>query len=177
MEEYAREPCPYRIVDDCGGAFMMGAIGGGIFSFVKGWRNSPAGQRLYGSIGAVKTRAPVLGGNLAVWGGLFSTFDCCLMGIRGKEDPWNSIGSGAITGAVLAARGGPSAALRSAALGAVLLALIEGIGIGITRMTAEQFKPVMPQPPDPAQLPPKPFNPTPQPIQPGSEFDYQPQYQ
>ena len=33
---------PYRIVDDCGGAFMMGAIGGGIFSFVKGWRNSPA---------------------------------------------------------------------------------------------------------------------------------------
>ena len=40
-----------------------------------------------------------------MWGGLFSTFDCCLMGIRGKEDPWNSIGSGAITGAVLAARG------------------------------------------------------------------------
>lgn len=27
------------------------------------------------------------------------------MGLRGKEDPWNSIGSGAITGAVLAARG------------------------------------------------------------------------
>ena len=32
---------PYRIVDDCGGAFAMGAIGGGIFSFMKGWRNSP----------------------------------------------------------------------------------------------------------------------------------------
>jgi len=32
---------PYRIVDDCGGAFAMGAIGGGIFSLVKGWRNSP----------------------------------------------------------------------------------------------------------------------------------------
>lgn len=44
-------------------------------------------------------------GNFAVWGGLFSTFDCCLMGLRGKEDPFNSIGSGAITGAVLAARG------------------------------------------------------------------------
>lgn len=37
--------------------------------------------------------------------------------------------------------GGPSAAVRSAAVGAVLLALIEGIGICITRMTAEQFKP------------------------------------
>lgn len=47
----------------------------------------------------------ITAGNFAVWGGLFSTFDCCLMGLRGKEDPWNSIGSGAITGAVLAARG------------------------------------------------------------------------
>lgn len=38
------------------------------------------------------------------------------------------------------------------------------------------FVVVMPQPPDPSQLPPKPFNPTPQPTQ-GSEFDYQPQFQ
>ena len=37
--------------------------------------------------------------------------------------------------------GGPSAAVRSAAVGAILLALIEGVGICITRMTAEQFKP------------------------------------
>ena len=27
MEEYAREPCPWRIIDDCGGAFSMGLIG------------------------------------------------------------------------------------------------------------------------------------------------------
>uniref|UniRef100_A0A3Q2Y2Y7 Translocase of inner mitochondrial membrane 17 homolog B (yeast) n=1 Tax=Hippocampus comes TaxID=109280 RepID=A0A3Q2Y2Y7_HIPCM len=42
MEEYAREPCPWRIVDDCGGAFTMGAIGGGVFQAVKGFRNAPA---------------------------------------------------------------------------------------------------------------------------------------
>lgn len=36
MEEYAREPCPYRIVDDCGGAFAMGCIGGGVFQAIKG---------------------------------------------------------------------------------------------------------------------------------------------
>ena len=82
-----------------------------------------------------------ISGNFGVWGGLFSTFECCLMGVRRKEDPWNSIGSGALTGAVLAARGGPSAAVSAAAIGAVLLALIEGVGIAITRMTAEQFKP------------------------------------
>ncbi|EDV19670.1 uncharacterized protein TRIADDRAFT_33100 [Trichoplax adhaerens] len=141
MEEYAREPCPYRIIDDCGGAFSMGCIGGGVFSLVKGYRNSPPGKRLVGSITAIKTRAPVLGGNFAVWGGLFSTFDCCLIKLRNKEDPWNSIGSGALTGAVLAARGGLSSSLRSAAVGGILLALIEGVGIAITRMTAEQFKP------------------------------------
>ncbi|XP_044299548.1 mitochondrial import inner membrane translocase subunit Tim17-B isoform X2 [Varanus komodoensis] len=41
MEEYAREPCPWRIVDDCGGAFTMGMIGGGVFQAVKGFRNAP----------------------------------------------------------------------------------------------------------------------------------------
>ncbi|XP_062522618.1 mitochondrial import inner membrane translocase subunit Tim17-B-like [Corticium candelabrum] len=157
MEEaYQRDPCPYRILDDCGAAFSMGAIGGAAFHLVKGYRNSPPGARMLGALSAVKTRAPVLGGNFAVWGGLFSSFDCMLMGIRRRDDPWNSIGSGAITGAVLAARGGLSASLRSAAIGAILLALIEGVGIAITRMTAEQFKPVMPQLPDPHQLPPSP---------------------
>jgi len=29
-------------VDDCGGAFTMGAIGGGIFQAVKGFRNAPS---------------------------------------------------------------------------------------------------------------------------------------
>lgn len=29
-------------MDDCGGAFTMGAIGGGIFQAVKGFRNAPS---------------------------------------------------------------------------------------------------------------------------------------
>lgn len=33
---------PWRIVDDCGGAFTMGAIGGGVFQAIKGFRNAPA---------------------------------------------------------------------------------------------------------------------------------------
>lgn len=43
-------------------------------------------------------------GNFAVWGGLFSGIDCCLVYMRKKEDPWNSITSGALTGAILSAR-------------------------------------------------------------------------
>lgn len=135
--EHSREPCPDRILDDVGGAFSMGAIGGSIWHFVKGMRNSPRGQRLLGGVDAVKLRAPVLGGSFAVWGGLFSTFDCALSGIRGVEDPYNAIASGAITGGVLAARSGARAAARSAAIGGVLLAVIEGLGIMLTRMTAE----------------------------------------
>lgn len=44
MEEYSREPCPWRIVDDCGGAFAMGCIGGGLFQAIKGFRNAPSGM-------------------------------------------------------------------------------------------------------------------------------------
>ncbi|XP_064400515.1 mitochondrial import inner membrane translocase subunit Tim17-B-like [Halichondria panicea] len=156
MEELQREPCPWRILEDCGAAFVMGCIGGGVFSYWKGYRNSPPGTRLRGGLSAVKVRAPVLGGNFGVWGGLYSTFDCMLISIRDKEDPWNSIGSGAITGAILAARSGAKASLGAAVAGGVILAVIEGVGIAINRAVSEQFKPVMPVIPDPQQLPPTP---------------------
>jgi hypothetical protein len=45
----------------------------------------------------MKARAPVLGGNFGVWGGLFSTFDCAVKGVRKKEDPWNAIIAGFFT--------------------------------------------------------------------------------
>ena len=32
---------PWRIVDDCGGAFTMGTIGGAVFQSIKGFRNAP----------------------------------------------------------------------------------------------------------------------------------------
>lgn len=81
-------------------------------------------------------RAPVLGGNFGVWGGLFSTFDCAMKGMRKKEDPWNAIGAGFMTGGALAIRGGFKAA-RNGAIGcAVLLAVIEGVGVGFQKMMA-----------------------------------------
>lgn len=108
MGEFSgREPCPARILDDIGGAFSMGAVGGSIWHSVKGFRNSPKGwsNSFKGSLEAVKARGPVVGGNFAVWGALFASFDCSFAALRHKEDPWNSIMSGAATGAVLAARG------------------------------------------------------------------------
>ncbi|KAK5895267.1 hypothetical protein CesoFtcFv8_011874 [Champsocephalus esox] len=114
MEEYAREPCPWRVVDDCGGAFTMGTIGGGVFQAIKGFRNAPAGvgHRLRGSANAVRVRAPHMGG-------------------------------------------GPLTMVGSAMMGGILLALIEGIGILLTRYTAQQFQNPLPFAEDPSQLPPK----------------------
>ena len=56
--------------------------------------------------------------------------------IFSQEDPWNSIISGAATGGILAARAGPRAMAGSAAVGGILLALIEGMGILFTKMMA-----------------------------------------
>jgi import inner membrane translocase subunit TIM17 len=71
-----------------------------------------------------------------VWGGLFSTFDCAIKGVRQKEDPWNLIASGFLTGGVLAARGGIGAATRSACFGAFVLAIIEGVSFATGRFTS-----------------------------------------
>ena len=33
---------PWRIVDDCGGAFALGTIGGTLFHSIKGFRHAPS---------------------------------------------------------------------------------------------------------------------------------------
>uniref|UniRef100_A0A8C6DWB6 Uncharacterized protein n=1 Tax=Moschus moschiferus TaxID=68415 RepID=A0A8C6DWB6_MOSMO len=37
----AQEPCPWRIVDDCGGTFIMGVTCDKVFQAVKGFCNDP----------------------------------------------------------------------------------------------------------------------------------------
>ncbi|KAH9312970.1 hypothetical protein KI387_028005, partial [Taxus chinensis] len=165
MPDHVREPCPDRILDDLGGAFSMGAVGGSVFHFIVGLKNSPRGERFHGGIQAVSLNAPRVGGSFAVWGGLFSTFDCGMVFLRQKEDPWNSIAAGAATGGFLQMRQGLASSTRSAIFGGVLLALIEGAGILMNKMLApppiprleEQFPPGMGYPGRsglPAGLPP-----------------------
>lgn len=132
-DEHEREPCPHRIIDDLGGAFAFGVLGGTIFHGFKGARNSPRGERFSGAVIAVQGNARRLGGSFAHWGGLFSVFDCTAAYVRGTEDPYNSIMAGFCTGATLAARGGASAALKSGMVGGVLLALMEGLNIAIQK--------------------------------------------
>ncbi|KXX81522.1 Mitochondrial import inner membrane translocase subunit tim17 [Madurella mycetomatis] len=154
--DHTRDPCPWVVLNDFGGAFCMGAVGGTIWHGVKGFRNSPYGERRLGAITAIKMRAPVLGGNFGVWGGMFSSFDCAVKGVRKKEDPYvmskfipqrlHSI-AGFFTGGALAIRGGYKAARNGAISCAILLAVIEGVGIGFQKMFAGATKLEAPQPP------------------------------
>lgn len=84
----------------------MGAIGGSIFHGIKGYRNAPTGikRRLNGGLITIRQKATVTGANFAAWGGMFSVVDCTLAYVRQKEDPWNSIASGFITGGLLQIR-------------------------------------------------------------------------
>jgi len=121
-------------------AILAGCVGGSIVHTFKGWRNAPKGKALRMALSQVRARSPVTGGNFAIWGGLFSIFDCSLAAVRRTEDAWNAIASGGLTGAVLAARAGPRAMARSAAIGAVLLAVIEGASVFLQRRIAEWQK-------------------------------------
>ncbi|VDN15217.1 unnamed protein product [Dibothriocephalus latus] len=153
MEEYVREPCPFRIVSDCGAAFAMGTIGGSLVHAYKGYRNAPTGyfRKMSSAMVSGRQRAPLVGGAFAVWGGMFTAVDCTLVFVRKKEDPWNSITSGAVTGAVLAVRHGPAAMAGQAVIGGIILAIIEGLGIMMNR-----FAPMLMQPPE---EPPSPSGP------------------
>ena len=72
-------------------------------------------------------------------------FDCALVAVRRKRTRGDPIASGALTGGVLQLRYGLPSAARSAAFGGFLLALIEGVSIALTRLTA-------PPPPVPEEM-------------------------
>lgn len=119
----------------------MGAIGGGLWNFAKAYRNAPFGERFASGLAGAKARAPILGGNFAVWGFLFSTCECTFISLRNKEDAINSVASGAISGGLLAVRSGWRASMMSALFGGVFLALIEGVGVSMNRLFAEGYRP------------------------------------
>ena len=98
MRAEDREPCPWRIVEDAGGAFVFGMVGGLVWHSVGGARNAPRGEVMQQMAYRVKTRVPIVAGSFAVWGLCFSCFDCTFTALRKKEDPWNAILSGAATG-------------------------------------------------------------------------------
>jgi import inner membrane translocase subunit TIM17 len=123
--QYHRTPCPGRIFEDLGSGFMIGCIGGSLFYFAKGLINAPKKQRILGGICHVRNRAALLGGSFGMWGGVFASMDCMMIYYRQKDDPYNAIVAGFLTGGILAFRGGAAVAFRNAVMGGAILGLIE----------------------------------------------------
>jgi len=123
----------------------MGMIGGGLLQGIKGFRDAPSGfnRRMVGSFKTTRMNAGRIAVGFAVWGGIFSSVDCTMVYMRQKNDPWNSIISGAATGAILSARAGPATMFSSALMGGVLLGVIEGANIALSNFGHL----MMPQPP------------------------------
>ena len=159
-----------------------GAIGGSIWHFIKGARNSPGGERIRGAMEAVRMRAPVLGGGLerTVYSICLHQRDFCLTTgaqVTSRSGAGCSLASTAHT--LRCARrktlgtqlwpghppvacwrlevrlapgpfngrthlrfcgpaAGAKAIVRNAAVGGILLAMIEGVGIVIQKTLAEQ---------------------------------------
>ena len=70
-----------------------------------------------------------------MWGGVFSSMDCLLIYYRQKDDPFNAIAAGFITGGVLAIGGGLNVAFKNAIMGGVILTLIEGVSTIVTSIS------------------------------------------
>ena len=122
-------PCPARIPSDLGDAFATGAVLGSMFYMCKGAYHSVRRERFIGGLRLVRSRAPILGGSFALWGGIFATSSCVFKHIRGHEDALNSIASGFVTGFTLSIRTGLRGGLRNGLFGGIFLGVIEGVMI------------------------------------------------
>eukprot|EP01015_Nassula_variabilis_P012844 TRINITY_DN2049_c0_g1_i3.p2 TRINITY_DN2049_c0_g1~~TRINITY_DN2049_c0_g1_i3.p2 ORF type:complete len:125 (-),score=27.93 TRINITY_DN2049_c0_g1_i3:4-378(-) len=103
------------------------------FYFFKGMLNSPKKERFYGGIVHLKRRAPILGGSFALWAGLFSSTECVMTYMRGKEGAINMITAGFITGGVLAIRAGFRVAFRNALFGGIIMSMIALVEHGMIK--------------------------------------------
>jgi hypothetical protein len=61
-----------RVMEDIGNGFGIGCLGGGIIYFMQGMINAPRGSRMISGAHALRDRAPIYGGSIALWCGTFS---------------------------------------------------------------------------------------------------------
>ncbi|KYQ91991.1 mitochondrial import inner membrane translocase subunit 17 [Tieghemostelium lacteum] len=118
-------PCPEKLWADSGAAFGIGAVLSTLKGSFSAFKKGP--NTLVRTYSQIRKKSPRLGGNFAIWGTLFSSFDCALIYIRKKEDKVNPIIAGTLTGGVLAARSGWKASVQAAVVGGMFIGVIEAV--------------------------------------------------
>eukprot|EP01088_Endostelium_zonatum_P002181 TRINITY_DN12653_c0_g1_i1.p1 TRINITY_DN12653_c0_g1~~TRINITY_DN12653_c0_g1_i1.p1 ORF type:complete len:220 (-),score=39.47 TRINITY_DN12653_c0_g1_i1:51-710(-) len=98
-------------------------------------------SRFRNGLKSARTKGPGTGGGFALWAGFFSVYDCLLGALRGREDAFNAIAAGGLTGATVAIRSGLSAIGTGFIGGAVFLAIIEGVMYTMQKRAAAPIAP------------------------------------
>ncbi|KAK3123452.1 hypothetical protein QOZ80_8AG0631180 [Eleusine coracana subsp. coracana] len=118
-----------RVIDVAGDGFLLGTAAGSSFHFVKGLAVSPVGGggRLAGAVRAVHANAPCVAGMCGAYAAVYCASKSAVSIAHQRDDPWNAVAGGAMSGGLLNARRGASAAALSAALGATTVAAVLGL--------------------------------------------------
>jgi hypothetical protein len=70
----------------------------------------PLKHQLRHGLKDMSTRSLTTGKSFALVGSIFAGTECCIEGFRAKNDLYNGVAAGCITGGALAAKAGPQAA-------------------------------------------------------------------
>lgn len=85
-------------------------LGGGPGSGPNGISSMPLRQQLKVGFRDMGTRSWSSAKNFGIIGAIFAGTECCIEGFRAKNDLYNGVAAGCITGGALAAQAGPQAA-------------------------------------------------------------------
>ncbi|KAJ9108976.1 Mitochondrial import inner membrane translocase subunit tim22 [Naganishia friedmannii] len=130
---YAMESCPVKVVLSGGAGFGLGAFFS-LMSATFAYEDplSKASEKLVGTRAQTAYIFKEMGRNMwtsgkgfAKVGALYSGFECCIEGYRAKNDIYNAVAGGFLSGAVLARSSGLRAAMGGGAAFAAFSAVID----------------------------------------------------
>ncbi|EER27589.1 Mitochondrial import inner membrane translocase subunit tim22 [Coccidioides posadasii str. Silveira] len=131
----AMESCPMKAVMAGGMGFALGGAFGLFMSSMsydtpltpqgREISSLPVREQLRRGFKDMGSRSFSSAKNFAIVGALFSGTECCIEGLRAKNDLTNGIAAGCITGGILGAKAGPQAAALGCAGFAAFSAAID----------------------------------------------------
>merc|ERR1712196_169745 len=102
-----------RLTYHCGAAYLIGLTSGGIVGVGQGLRDSVGERRrirINSVLNATGRRGPGWGNSLGCIAMMGSIFESIAYNVRGEDDILNSVGAGALTGALYKSTAGPRVA-------------------------------------------------------------------
>eukprot|EP00756_Hemistasia_phaeocysticola_P045800 Hpha_TRINITY_DN19555_c0_g1::TRINITY_DN19555_c0_g1_i1::g.33595::m.33595/K17795/TIM17; mitochondrial import inner membrane translocase subunit TIM17 len=124
--ERGRDPCWWRVVDECGIGFVFGTVIGFFVNAWNGNRMAAPGRRWRVIRDRMVTQVPLSAGSFAAWTTSFALTECMMIRIRGgTEDVINPTVAGAGAGVFTNFGGGRRAMISGARTGAILLGSME----------------------------------------------------